>query len=277
MTCPVCRSGNPHEAQFCSSCGAPLASQGTMAPTDASAGKLVARSTSELVQETIRVYRTGFRSFLLIALIPQAPLIPLSFVSQADFSTITILAIAVSLISSALAKGAMVCAVSQNYLERPIKVDRCFGRAWGRVLSLILSAGAFILAIIGAAVTVIGVPLAIYLAIVWFFYSEAIMIERKGPLTSLWHSRELVRGRFWKIFTIGLVFGLIWIAGFVAASTVSRILDPVNPVVGNLAYIAVFTALAPIMWIGATLVYYDLRIRKANYTIENLAQEMGVA
>jgi hypothetical protein len=254
-----------------------LGSQGTIVPLEASAGKFVVREASELVRETFRVYRTDIRSFLLIALIPQAPLIPLSFVSQDDLSTITILAIAVSLILSSLAKGAMVCAVSQSYLESPVKVDRCFGRAWARVLSLVLSAGAFILAIIGAAVTVIGVPLAIYLAIVWFFSNEAIMIERKGPLTSLWHSRELVKGRFWKVFTIGLVFGLIGIAGFVAASTASIILDAVSPVVGNLAYIAVLTALAPIMWIGATLVYYDLRIRKDNYTIENLAQEMGEA
>lgn len=254
-----------------------MGSQGTIVPPEASAGKFVPREASELVKETFRVYRTGIRRFLLIALIPQTPLIPLSFVSQADLSAITIIAIAVSLILSTLAKGAMVCAVSQNYLEKSVKVDRCFGRAWARVLSLVLSTGAFILAIIGAAVTVIGIPLAIYLAIVWFFSSEAIMIERKGPLTSLWHSRELVKGRFWKIFTIVLMFGLIWIAGFVAASTISIILDPVSPVVGNLAYIAVLTALTPIMWIGATLVYYDLRIRKDNYSIENLAQEMGEA
>jgi hypothetical protein len=254
-----------------------LGSQGTIVPAEASAGKFVPREISELVRETFRVYRIGFRSFLLIALIPQAPLLSLAFFSQADFSTITIIAIAVSLVLSALSKGAMVCAVSQNYLEKPIKIDRCFGRAWARVLSLVLSTGAFVLAIIGAAVTVIGVPLAIYLAIVWFFSNEAIMLEHKGPLTSLWHSRELVRGRFWETFAIGLAFGLIGIAGFVAASTVSAILDSVSPVVGNLAYIAVLTALAPIMWIGATLVYYDLRIRKDNYTIENLAQEMGEA
>jgi hypothetical protein len=254
-----------------------LGSQGTIVSPEASAGKFVAREISELVQETFRVYRRGFRSFLLIALIPQVPLIPLSFVSQSDFSTITILAIAVSLILSALAKGAMVCAVSQSYMERPVMVAHCFGRAWARVLSLVLSTGAFILAIIGAAVTVIGVPLAIYLAIVWFFASEAIMVERKGPLTSLWHSRELVKGRFWKVFTIGLVFLLIAIAGLVAASTVSIFLDAASPAVGNLAYIAVVTALVPIMWIGATVAYYDLRIRKDNYTIENLAQEMGEA
>jgi hypothetical protein len=277
VTCPVCGSGNPHEAQFCSSCGVPLGSQGTIVPPEASAGKLVARDTSELVRETFRVYRTGFRSFLLIALIAVASLIPLVLVYQDDFSAIKILAIALSLILVPLAKGAMVCAVSQSYLERPIKIDRCFGRAWARVLSLVLSTGAFVLALIGAAVTVIGVPLAIYLVIVWFYSWETIMIERKGPLTSLWHSRELVKGRFWKIVTIRLVFELVVIAGLVPAYIILILLYAASPVVGNLASIAVITALMPIMWIGATLAYYDLRIRKDNYTIENLAQEMGEA
>ena len=107
-----------------------MGSQGTIVPPEASAGKFVPREASELVKETFRVYRTGIRRFLLIALIPQTPLIPLSFVSQADLSAITIIAIVVSLILSTLAKGAMVCAVSQNYLEKSVKVDRCFGRAW---------------------------------------------------------------------------------------------------------------------------------------------------
>ena len=254
-----------------------MGSQGTIVQPEASSGKFVVRETSELVRETFRVYRAGFRSFLLIALILQAPLIPLSFVSQDDLSAITILSIAVSLILSSLAKGAMVCAVSQSYLERPIKIGHCFGRAWARVLSLILSTGAFVLAIIGAAVTIIGIPLAIYLAIVWFFASETIMIERKGPLTSLWHSQALVKGRFWHISAIGIMFLLIALAGIVAASTVSILLDAASPALGNLASIAVITALVPIMWIGATLAYYDLRIRKDNYTIEDLAQEMGKA
>ena len=254
-----------------------MGSQGTIVQPEASSGKFVVRETSELVRETFRVYRAGFRSFLLIALILQAPLIPLSFVSQDDLSAITILSIAVSLILSSLAKGAMVCAVSQSYLERPIKIGHCFGRAWARVLSLILSTWAFVLAIIGAAVTIIGIPLAIYLAIVWFFASETIMIERKGPLTSLWHSQALVKGRFWHISAIGIMFLLIALAGIVAASTVSILLDAASPALGNLASIAVITALVPIMWIGATLAYYDLRIRKDNYTIEDLAQEMGKA
>ena len=296
MTCPVCGGANPHEAQFCTSCGVPLGSQGAPDPPEDLPGKLVARDISGLIQETFRVYRAGFQSFLLISLIPQAPLILLSLVPDSRSAAIEVLAVGVSLVLSALASGAMVCAVSQHYLDRPIRAKGCFSRAWGRVMSLVLSTAAFLLAIVGAVApslalsnataalaavgafaTIIGVPLAIYLAVNWFFFSECIMLERQGPLASLWHSRELVKGGFWRVFGIGAVFAVIGIVGTVAAFAVSLVFEAASPVLGALVYAGAITALLPIMWIGEILVYYDLRVRKHGYTIENLAQEMGEA
>ena len=296
MTCPVCGGANPHEAQFCTSCGVPLGSQGAPDPPEDLPGKLVARDISGLIQETFRVYRAGFQSFLLISLIPQAPLILLSLVPDSRSAAIEVLTVGVSLVLSALASGAMVCAVSQHYLDRPIRAKGCFSRAWGRVMSLVLSTAAFLLAIVGAVApslalsnataalaavgafaTIIGVPLAIYLAVNWFFFSECIMLERQGPLASLWHSGELVKGGFWRVFGIGAVFAVIGIVGTVAAFAVSLVFEAASPVLGAVVYAGAITALLPIMWIGETLVYYDLRVRKHGYTIENLAQEMGEA
>ena len=274
MTCPACGSANPHEAQFCSSCGVPLGSQGEPGPPEAPAGKLVPRDTFGLVRETFRVYSVGIRGFLLISFIPQAPLVPLSFFPDSRPLAIVVFAVGVSLVLSVLASGAMVCAVSQQYLGRPIRVGDCFGRAWARILSLVLSTLVFVLAIIGAAITIIGIPVAIYLATTWFFFTESIMLERKGPMASLWHSRELVKGRFWRVFGIVLMIGATWV---VSALAVSLLFENASPVLGELVVTAVLTALAPIIWIGAILVYYDLRVRRDRYSIENLAREMGEA
>ena len=294
MTCPVCGGANPHEAQFCTSCGTPLGSQGEPSRPGDIAGKIVARDIPGLFRETFRVYRTGFQRFLLIAVIPQTPLISLSFVPNSGPLAIDILAIGASLVISALASGAMVGAVSQQYLGRSIKVVDSYGRAWARVLSLELSTAAFLLAIggalapslilsdataalatVGAFATIIGVPLAIYLAVNWFFFSECIMLERKGPLASLWHSRELVRDSFWRVLLIGTVFAVIAIAWTFVAFAVSLVFEAASPVLAALVYAVFITALLPIMWVGETLVYYDLRVRKDGYSIENLAQEMG--
>ena len=79
-----------------------MGSQGTIVPAEASAGKFVPRKISELVQETFRVYRTSFRSFLLIALVPDAPVIPLAFVSGNEITVTVITAYAFSFVLSAL-------------------------------------------------------------------------------------------------------------------------------------------------------------------------------
>ena len=297
MTCPVCGGANPHEAQFCSSCGVPIGSQEEPGATEDIAGKIVVRSIPGLFRETFRVYASGFQNLLFIAAIPQVLLIPLEFFPDSRPLTITVLMIGISLVLSVLANGAMVCAVSQQYLGRPIKVRDCYGRAWARVLSLVLSTAAFSLAIVGAiapgyvlsATTaiplatvgafsqIIGLPLAIYLAVNWFFFSECIILERKGPLTSLWHSRELVRGNYWRVLLIGALFAIISIVWMVAAFAVSLIFGAASAVLANLVLYPMIAVFMPIMLVGEPLVYYDLRARKEGYSIENLVQEMGDA
>ena len=294
MTCPVCGGANPHEAQFCSSCGVPIGSQEEPGATEDIAGKIVVRSIPGLFRETFRVYASGFQNLLFIAAIPQVPLIPLEFFPDSRPLTITVLMIGISLVLSVLANGAMVCAVSQQYLGRPIKARECYGRAWARVLSLVLSTAAFSLAIVGAiapgyvlsATTtiplatvgafaqIIGLPLAIYLAVNWFFFSECIILERKGPLTSLWHSRELVRGNFWRVLLIGSIFTVILIIWSYVAVEVSLLFETASPVLADLVLHAIMTVLTPIVSVGVTLVYYDLRVRKDGYSIDNLAQDM---
>jgi len=44
-----------------------------------------------------------------------------------------------------------------------------------------------------------------------------------------------------------------------------------------LGSIVVAVAVPPIAGIASTLIYYDLRVRKENYDLTTLSQEMGVA
>ena len=44
----------------------------------------------------------------------------------------------------------------------------------------------------------------------------------------------------------------------------------------NIASAAVSVVLFPVISIGRTLVYFDLRVRKEEYTMDDLALEMGV-
>ena len=122
---------------------------------------------------------------------------------------------------------------------------------------------------------VIGIPLFFYLAVSLFFYIQPIMLEGQGPTAALGRSRELVRGSWWRIFGIGVVF--VVIAGVLGliGSIPAIILGSISPVLADVATAAVQVLILPISYIGATLVYFDLRVRKEGYTLDMMALEVG--
>ena len=96
------------------------------------------------------------------------------------------------------------------------------------------------------------------------------MLDRKGPLDSLWQSRDLVSGSFWRIFGIGLGFTAIIILASVFAQILVSTLIPNSHFLAIIFLSVVSIVILPIGWIGRTLVYYDLRLRKEAYTIDDL-------
>ena len=280
MTCPQCGHDNQPEAGFCAICGTPLIAQADQDgeprpfPSDQAPDRIPPRDVSELVGETFDVYRTSFWPFFIIALAPEVPLVVPSVVP--DFATV-FLGLLFFLIALFLTPDAMVYAVAQHYTVGRINVTECFRRAWYRVLSLFFSffMVSFVLVLcILLSVLVIGIPMFFYFLVVLFFAPEAIMIEGDGPLAALVRSEELVRGSWWRVFAIGLVFVLVLIGLFVLGAIAASIVSLVGPIVGDLASIAVLALIIPVVNIGRTLVYLDLRARKDDYSVAELATEI---
>ena len=123
----------------------------------------------------------------------------------------------------------------------------------------------------------VGIPLFFYLLVVWFFFVECIMLDGKKPLDSLWRSRDLVQGNFWRVFLIGLVYTLLAVGVTIVAGLADLLLSPISPVLSNAFLVAVSALITPFAWIGRTLVYYDLRVRKEQYTVDDLASDMGLS
>ena len=276
MNCPICSSNNPHEARFCVSCGIPLGPQGELSPRAERRHEFAPLDLSGLLEETIAVYRRNFRSFVLIALLPQIPLFVFSLLPELDSGVFMVSVFAIFFLLYFLATAATVRAVALQYTERPIDVVDCYGKAWFKVISLVVSNMAFGLALIGAVVTIVGIPLFFYLIVVWYFFIECIMVEKTGPMAALWRSRDLVRGSYWRVLGIGGGYTVIVLALSVASLLIASLLAESNVILGGLATVGSSALAAPIIWIGKTLVYFDLRVRKENYTIERLASEIGV-
>ncbi len=280
MFCPSCGHENVEEARFCSSCGSPLVA----APESSEArpfrapglesGTLPPRDLGGLISETFAVYGRSFWPFVSIAVVPEIVFI---VAGLAPIFAATILFL-VGILLSILAAGAGIYAVAQHYVGPGIDVGRCFSEAWQRAFNLVVAAIVVFLAIVGSVilmVIIVGIPLFFYLFVIWFFVFHVIMLENRYSLAALGRSRQLVRGSWWRVFGIGIIFVLLMLVLTIVLSIPATILASTNAAAGNVATAVIGTLMSPIAYIGGTLVYFDLRVRKEGYTLELLASEMG--
>jgi hypothetical protein len=126
--------------------------------------------------------------------------------------------------------------------------------------------GAVALAAIGVALGLLAliVP-GVYLLIRWYFVPQAVVVDEARGAAALTRSGELVQGFWWR--TLGLVLlvnlaaaipGVLLLAPFNSIADSSG--DTVWTLAGSMLASSVTT---PFVALFATLLYYDLRARKA--------------
>ncbi len=282
--CTNCGSENPRGSTFCTNCGAPLQASATPgAPVDAPPYRaptqarsfLPPRDLSELVSETFRVYGGSFRTFFFIALIAQVPFLIVELVPNVVVSPIFSI---VGFVFVLLASGAMIYAVACQHLGREVGVGECYRRAWRMFWPLLGSLIAFLIILLISGLLIgiiIGIVLFFYFLVSRFFYHQAVILEGMGPLQALRRSRDLVRGSWWRVFGIGIVFVVLLLVISLIVSIPGSIASVYSPITGIFLLTIAQGVVMPLGYIGATLVYFDLRIRKEGYTLETMASEMG--
>jgi hypothetical protein len=203
-----------------------------------------------------------------------------------------------------LGEAATTRAVSDRYLDRPSSLLAAYRAAWGRLGALItmilllvaayvgtLGVVVVLIVLLGAAgagglgallgiVAVLGlIPALIFLYVRFAVAVPAIVLERVSGWHGLQRSWNLISGRFWPTF--GRI-ALLWVIATIISSVVAAIFEvpggaffPNNSFVFDQvasAIAAVFVG--PITYIGVTLLYYDIRIRKEGFDIEMLARSL---
>jgi hypothetical protein len=145
---------------------------------------------------------------------------------------------------------------------RPAGFRACWSgmreRFWRIVSALLLA----ILGIFALAITVIGLPFAIWKLVGWSFVGQEVLFTDKSLRESFRGSSELVRGRWWHALRV-VVFlvALLFIAGPVL--TLGLIFTPLPFLAINLLGALIFALLIPYAAIGQTLLYFDLQARAA--------------
>jgi hypothetical protein len=110
------------------------------------------------------------------------------------------------------------------------------------------------------AITVIGIPFAVWKFVSWQFVQQEILIEDKGIRDAFRGSSNLVRGRWWHTVRVA---GFLWLVSIVVGPVLGFALIFTNfsllwiNVIGSV----VFALIVPYVALGRTLLYFDLGAR----------------
>ena len=228
------------------------------------------------------VFRQNPLAFVTIVLIAHIP----ALISTVSSSTVVFLIILpFSLVMAALAQGAMVHGVVQGYLGQPVRIGECFNRAWKRLISLVVASVVLGAASVGPglllgltvhlALGAIWLPVMLLILVRWFFFTQAIMVESYRNMGSLSRSHELVGHDGWRVLGIAVVFILAFLGVTILLTVPGQLVEPAAPILGRILLTATGIVTVPFIWIGATVVYFDLRVRQGGYDRKRLAEEVG--
>ena len=193
-----------------------------------------------------------------------------------------------------LSYAGLAFASAQTYLGKRIAIHTAFGQVVNRFKSYAGSGVLWLLVVVGLSATVLGIPVAIFFGTRWGFFPLTVLVEENSATVALRRSSELVKGAWWRVFsimlaivtialTIELIF-LVFLTSIVALSGIAGeqdfldilrrtiweshdgmnrsllLLHAINTVIEALT--------VPIMAIGFTLLYFDQRVRKEGFDIE---------
>jgi hypothetical protein len=173
--------------------------------------------------------------------------------------------------------GAVTLAAIEVMLGRPATLLSTLAGTLRRYLALLAQVLIYVLAVVPA---LLCLPVAAWIFIRWSVAVPALLAEGIGPVQALRRSWELTRGHWWRLFGILVV---VYLLAYVVSSVLGifalplAILVPFVPDVVRGAVALTVTTLAsalvaPIEYLCVVLLYFDLRVRKESFDLDQLAE-----
>lgn len=251
--------------------------------------RLEAMSFGGLLDATFRIFGAEFTKVAAIAVLCNLPvllmglagnLIDLQAMLKTNPAVVGVwglVNVVCQLVSTTLLVGAITFLVSERYLEHPLTVGQVMKRTLGTFGGLL---GAQIL--VGIWVF-LGMLMLLIPGIIWAFTLSlvvpAVVLEGKRGSDALIRSKQLVKYDRSKVVGLVVTMGfIVWVlvlglaggAGAMLALVVRDLNSPLFEVVGQL----IGCVISPLPSVALVLLYYDLRIRKEGFDLENLSNEM---
>lgn len=218
----------------------------------------------QIIDRSITLYRTNFAEFLAIAAITLPVDILNAIISAAvedavAFILASLPLFVLSLFVTVIATAALARAVDDIADGRPPDFNRSYRHVLDRLRALLLATLRAFGPIFLAAVTIVGIPLAIYLLVRWAFFPQAVIIDGRSPSEALSVSARIVKGQWWRTFGILLLVSLL---ASLPAIAVGMLFASAATIASGLASAVVAVIVLPFIAGGSTLLYFDLRSRE---------------
>ncbi len=239
------------------------------------------RSNSEILDAAFEIYRRNFAVFVAINIFAAIPWAISSYIGQdailqqqtGGLFTSALVRLLGAFISP-FTEGAMACAASAAYLGGAVDFEtsvRTALRRPGRLFVAMFTK--WILVVFGLFLLIVP-GLIVFKR--YFAVPMTVLFEDNKVGDAVTRSRELATGNGTRIF--GLIGGVFVFAMFVTIFLTQTITSlSQSAAVTAVATLILTTVISPFSTIVATLLYYDIRIRREGYDIELMTQALNVA
>ena len=175
-------------------------------------------------------------------------------------------------------EGAITLAAIDVALGRPVTPASCFRGVLRRYWALLG------LALLGVLLIplFLCLPVALWILVRWSVSVPALLAEGIGPVQAVRRSWQLTRGNWWRIFLILVVVVVIQgvMNSILGAVTLplAAVVPFVSPLVRGSIVVTASTlgsaAITPVLYLCLVLLYFDLRIRKESFDLDQLAAQV---
>ena len=232
------------------------------------------RTTTELVDAAIQLYRLSPAQFIVVTALTYVPWLVIRLLLRIGIEPEvprlgSLLPLAVgSLLTYGVVSGAVTQIARDVYLGRSPDAAGAL-RLIVRRLPTLLAATLLKLVFVLLAALLLLVP-ALYPVARFFAVAQAVVLEGRGAGEALARSSELSRGL--KLHILGTLFLLFSISIAMAVGVALFITLVENRVLLQVVSTALSIVVYPLFSITETLLYYDTRIRKEGFDVELLAE-----
>ena len=234
------------------------------------------------------IYGNNIGPFLILTITGMLPVLLISYFIGNNVPGLLALSLIEILIVTTLA-GAFIYSVPYYYVNGRVNLQTSLKASQSvyfklLVVTLGLQIILAILLTFGVVLPLLIIPfIGALLYMIYFVVTQpVVVIERLKPIAAFKSSLKLVRGNWWRVFGATAIFVLTAVGTFVLSwlpfYLISLVLPEESGLRGIIQQIGVYiggTLTIPPIYIFLTVLYYDLRYRKEDFSFEQLSDEIS--